>query len=382
MNSIALKMLMGDRLKYFGLIAGIAFATMLILQQSSILVGFAKQTGAFIRDTAQADLWIMDPQVRFSQDQVAVRSTTIQLARGVQGVEWALPLYQGFLSGKMPDGTRFRMIMVGLDDATLMGAPPIIADGSLSDLRRDKAVFIQADKPEKKLMMKRGGGRPLAVGDRFSANDQEAVVAGTYRGRESFFWEPVIYTTYSRALQYAPPERNSLAFVLVKVKPGHDIKAVQTALAEKTGLAVRTNDEFIKLTADYILNSTGILINFGLAVALGIMIGSLVAGQTFYNFTLDNLRHYGALKAMGVSDSQLMRMVMLQAGTVAVFGYGVGAGLGSGMGWIVASQGLAFSMPWYVPAFAFGAIIAVCALAAWLSLRQVFKLEPAVVFKA
>ncbi len=382
MNSIALKMLMGDKLKYFGLIAGIAFATMLILQQSSILVGFARQTGAFIRDTAQADLWIMDPQVRFSQDQVPVRGTTIQLARGVTGVDWALPLYQGFLRGKMPDGTRFTMILVGLDDATLMGAPPVIADGTLADLRRDKAVFIQADKPEKKLMMKRGGGRPLAVGDRFSANDQEAVVTGTYRGRESFFWEPVIYTTYSRALQYAPPERNSLAFILVKVKPGHDVQTVKAALEERTGLAVRTNDQFIQLTADYILNTTGILINFGLAVALGIMIGSLVAGQTFYNFTLDNLRHYGALKAMGVSDGQLMRMVLLQAGTVAVLGYGIGAGLGSGMGWMVASQGLAFSMPWYVPTFAFSAILSVCALAAWLSLRQVFKLEPAIVFKA
>jgi len=382
MNSIALKMLMGDKLKYFGLIAGIAFATMLILQQSSILVGFARQTGAFIRDTAQADLWIMDPQVRFSQDQVPVRGTTIQLARGVSGVDWALPLYQGFLRGKMPDGTRFTMILVGLDDATLMGAPPVIVDGTLAELRRDKAVFIQADKPEKKLMMKRGGGRPMAIGDRFSANDQEAVVTGTYRGRESFFWEPVIYTTYSRALQYAPPERNSLAFILVKVKPGHDLEAVKAALEERTGLAVRTNEQFIQLTADYILNTTGILINFGLAVALGIMIGSLVAGQTFYNFTLDNLRHYGALKAMGVSDGQLMRMVLLQAGTVAVLGYGIGAGLGSGMGWMVASQGLAFSMPWYVPTFAFSAILSVCALAAWLSLRQVFKLEPAIVFKA
>ena len=382
MNSIALKMLMGDKLKYFGLIAGIAFATMLILQQSSILVGFARQTGAFIRDTAQADLWIMDPQVRFSQDQVPVRSTTMQLARGVPGVDWALPLYQGFLRGKMPDGTRFTMILVGVDDATLVGAPPVVVDGTLADLRRDKAVFIQADKPEKKLMMQRGGIRPLGLGDRFSANDQEAVVTGTYRGRESFFWEPVIYTTYSRALQYAPPERNSLSFILVKVKPGHDLQTVRAALEARTGLAVRTNEQFIALTADYILNTTGILINFGLAVALGIMIGSLVAGQTFYNFTLDNLRHYGALKAMGVSDGQLMRMVLLQAATVALLGYGIGAGLGSAMGWMVASQGLAFSMPWYVPSFAFGAILSVCALAAWLSLRQVFKLEPAIVFKA
>jgi putative ABC transport system permease protein len=381
-NAIALKMLMGDRLKYFGLIAGIAFATMLILQQSSILIGFTRQTGAFIRDTAQADLWIMDPQVRFSQDQVPVRDTVVQLARGVSGVDWAVPMYQGFLRGKMPDGTRLTLILIGLDDATLMGGPPVIVDGSLADMRRDKAVFIQADKPEKKLMMKRGANRPLALGDRFSINDHEAVVTGTYRGRESFFWEPVIYTTYSRALQYAPPERNSLAFVLVKVKPGADVKAVQRALEEKTGLAVHTNDEFIRITADYILNTTGILVNFGLAVALGILIGSLVAGQTFYNFTLDNLRHYGALKAMGVSNRQLMGMVLLQAGTVAVLGFGVGAGLGSGMGWIVASQGLAFSMPWYVATFAFVSILSVCGLAAWLSLRQVFKLEPAIVFKA
>jgi len=380
MNRIALKMLMGDRLKYYGLIAGIAFATMLILQQSAILIGFAKQTGAFIRDTAQADLWIMDPQVRFSQDLVPVRDTTVQLARGVPGIEWVVPLYQGFLRGKMPDGSRFTMIIIGLDDATLMGGPPIVVDGQLADLRRDKAVFIQADKPEKKLMMKSGGGRALALGDRFSVNDHEAMVMGTYRGRESFFWEPVIYTTYSRALSYAPPERNTLAFVLVKVKPGADIRAVKKALEQKTGLAVRSTSDFVVMTADYILNTTGILVNFGLAVALGVLIGSLVAGQTFYNFTLDNLRHYGALKAMGVSDRQLVTMVLLQAGTVAVLGYCVGAGLGSAMGWIVATQGLAFSMPWQVPAFALVAIVSVCALAAWLSLRRVFRLEPAVVF--
>lgn len=382
MNRIALKMLMGDRLKYFGLIAGIAFATMLILQQSSILVGFAKQTGAFIRDTAQADFWIMDPQVRFSQDRVPLRDTTAQIARGVSGVEWAVPLYQGFLRGKMPDGSSFTLILIGLDDATLMGAPPMVVAGRLADLRGDKAVFIQADKPEKKLMMKRGGNRPLALGDRFSINDHEAVVAGTYRARESFFWEPVIYTTYTRALQFSPPERNSLAFVLVKAAPGRDVQAVKRALERETGLAVRTNAEFIRLTADYILNTTGILVNFGLAVALGILIGSLVAGQTFYNFTLDNLRHYGTLKAMGLSDRQLMIMVLLQAGTVAILGYCVGAGFGSAMGWIVASQGLAFSMPWQVPAFALAAILSVCALAAWLSLRRVFRLEPAVVFKA
>jgi putative ABC transport system permease protein len=116
-------------------------------------------------------------------------------------------------------------------------------------------------------------------------------------------------------------------------------------------------------------------------VFLGFVIGALVAGQTFYNFTLDNLRHYGALKAMGVTHGRLAGMVLLQAGVVAIQGYAIGVGMAAGMGLLVAESGLAFSMPWYIPAFTLAAMLVVCALAAWLSLRRVFALEPAVVFK-
>lgn len=382
MLSVALKMLMGDRLKYFGLIAGIAFAALLIAQQASILVGFSRQTGGFIRDTSHADLWLMDPQVRFSQDPVPVRDTVVQLARGVEGVRWAVPMFQGFLRAKMPDGTRFTLILVGLDDATLMGGPPVMVRGELADLRRDRGVLIDHVSSPKKLMMKQGGARPLHVGDRFSINDREVEIVGTYEGRRSFFWEPVLYTTYSRALTLSPPERNLLSFVLIKLEPGADRDTVRAELARRTGLATLTNEEFIDRTANYILTETGILVNFGMAVALGFIIGMLVAGQTFYNFTLDNLRHYGALKAMGVTDGRLAAMVLLQALVVAVLGYGIGVGLGAGSGVLMGEAGLAFSMPWYIPALTGVSILFVSAVAALLSLRQVFSLEPAVVFKS
>ena len=381
MNAVALKMLFGDRLKYIGLIIGIAFASMLICQQASIMVGFTRQTGSFIRDTSQADLWIMDPQVRFSQDSQPLRDTVVQQARSVAGVAWAAPLFQSFTRGQLADGTRLSMIIVGLDDATLMGAPPLMTQGRLADLRRDRGVLIDAATAAKKLAMKRGGGRELRVGDHLSINDNDAVVVGSYRARESFFWEPVIYTTYSRALQWAPRERNLLSFVLVKLNPGADLEQARQAIERKTGLKARTNEEFIQLTADYIINSTGILINFGMAVALGFVIGLIVAGQTLYNFTLDNLRHYGALKAMGVSNLTLARMVLLQSLTVAVFGYGIGVGLASAMGLITSQAGLAFAMPWQIPALTAAAILMICMVASLLSLIPVFRLEPAVVFK-
>ncbi len=377
----ALKMLMGDRLKYLGLIVGVAFATLLIVQQASILVGLGHQTGAMIRDTSHGDLWVMDEQVRFSQDVLPLPDTTLSRVRSVEGVDWAVPMYEGFLRARLPDGTRKVVIVIGLDDATLMGAPPGMAAGTLADLRKSKGVFIDADSREAKLMMKRGGGRAVDMGDRFSINDNEVEVVGTYRGSKSFFWEPVIYTTYSRALTIAPKERRSLAFTLVKARPGQDIGLLAASIRASTGLTARTNAEFEKLTADYILNETGILVNFGMAVALGFIIGILVCGQMLYNFTLDNLRYYGTLKALGTSNPRLVMMVLAQVLTVGLLGYGVGLGGGIALGKLVEASGLAFLMPWWVPVLAAVAIASICIAAGLLSLSRVLTLEPAIVFK-
>ncbi|MBU0917759.1 MAG: ABC transporter permease [Gammaproteobacteria bacterium] len=381
MYQIAIKMLVGDKLKYLGLIIGIAFAAMLISQQASIFVGLTRQTGAFIRDSSQADLWLMDPQVRFSQDSIPIRDTMVSLARGTDGVAWAVPSLQLFTRAKMPDGTRFTVTMVGIDDASLTGAPPKMLQGRLEDLRRDRAAIIDGQTASTKLMMLRGGGRPMQVGDRFSINDHEVEVVGSYEGRRSFFWQPVIYTTYSRALAMSPPERHLMSFVFIKLKPDADLETVRRSLQERTKLKAITTDEFVNATAEYILNETGILVNFGLAVLLGVIIGALVAGQTFYNFTLDNLRHYGALKAMGVSDARLTRMVILQAALVGVLGYGIGIGLGAGLGLLIVKAGLAFTMVWQIPLITLAAVMLVSVAAVWLSLRRVFTVEPAIVFK-
>ena len=48
------------------------------------------------------------------------------------------------------------------------------------------------------------------------------------------------------------------------------------------------------------------------------------AGQTFYQFTLENLRHFGALKAMGAGNWALLKMILLQALLVGSIGYCAG----------------------------------------------------------
>jgi putative ABC transport system permease protein len=388
MTRVALRMLMGDRLKYLGLVAGLAFATMLITQQASILVGMAKQTESFIDDTRVSgapDLWVMDPQVNFSEDAKPLSDTTVFRVRSIEGVEWGVPLYKGWLKGQLPDGTLMTVIVVGVDDATLIGAPANpIAPARVEDLRRDRAVFVDAKDLGTKFRLTRfaDGDRALRIGDTISINDFEALVVGSHRLSPSFFWDPVIYTTYSRALLMAPPERRLMNFVLAKVKPGHDVAEVARRIEGATGLIARTNDEFKAVTSGYILEKTGILINFGLAVGLGLVIGLLVAAQTLYNFTLDNLRHFGALKAMGAGNGHIIRMMLVQVGAVGVLGYGVGLGAACLLGWVIVQTDLAFRMTWHIPVFAAAALAAILLLSGTLSLARVLRLEPAIVFRS
>ena len=69
---------------------------------------------------------------------------------------------------------------------------------------------------------------------------------------------------------------------------------------------------------------TGIPINFGITAFLGFLVGTAIAGQTFYNFTLENLKQFGALKAMGATNGRIVQMILLQALVVGLLGYGIG----------------------------------------------------------
>jgi putative ABC transport system permease protein len=381
-NFVALKMLMGDKLKYIALVAGISFAALLITQQASIFNGFALQIGAWIRDTAVADLWVMDDQVEFENDFKPMSDTALQRVRGIDGVKWAVPMYKNYLRVRLPDGTMVLSRVVGLDDATLAGGPPEITSGQLSDLRADRAVFINEAQAKDTLRLKRGESRPLRVGDRISINDNDAIVAGTYRASREFFWDPVIYTTYSRAVAWAPKMRRVLMYVLVKVQDGADIQAVQQRIREKTGLAVLTNREFDKQSTRELLSRTGILINFGITIILGFVIGLLVAGQTFYTFVLDNLKLFGTLKAMGASNGTVMRMMCIQVVLVGLIGYGIGLGAASLTGMSFHKAGLAFHMDWQIPVVGGIAVLACCLVAGVLGMVRVVRLEPAIVFKS
>jgi putative ABC transport system permease protein len=256
-------------------------------------------------------------------------------------------------------------------------------EGQLADLRRSEAVIVDDVGAAGKLAKVAPDGKttPIKIGDTLELNDHRAVVVGICRVSRTFQSQPVVYTTYSRATLFAPRERKLLSFVLVKANPGQDQKELCDRITRTTGLAAYTREGFKTLTWKYFAKYTGIPINFGISVMLGFIVGTAIAGQTFYNFTLDNLRHFGALKAMGTANAVLLRMILLQAVTVGVIGYGLGVGAASLFGYLTKHTELAFLLPWQLLAVTGVAITLICVASSLVSILKVIKLEPAIVFK-
>ncbi|MBF8277252.1 MAG: transporter permease [Candidatus Brocadiaceae bacterium] len=383
MNYVALKMLIGNRAKYLGIIVGLTFASLLITQQSAIFMGLMTRTFGFLSDTSIPDVWVMDPKVQYIDDLKPLKETESLRIRGIKGVAWAVPLYKGLLKARLPNGAFQTCIVVGLDDETLIGGPPAMLQGKLSNLRHSDAIIVDGVAAKGRLAnVTRDGKRvPLKIGDTMELNDHRAVVTGICEVSRTFQSQPVIYTTFSRSVAYAPPERKLMSFVMVKAKPGQDLQELCQRIRRTTGLAAYTKNDFKMLTVRYYLKYTGIPINFGITVCLGFIVGIAIAGQTFYNFTLDNIRYFGTLKAMGASNRLLLRMILLQASLVGSIGYGIGVGVASALGTLSGKTELSFYLPWQLLVFSATAVMLICAISAVVSMRTVLKLEPAIVFQ-
>jgi len=383
-NFIALKMLTGDKGKYFGILFGLTIASFLITQQLAIFTGLMTRTFGFITDSGLADAWVMDSKVQFVDDIKPLQDTRLLRVRGIEGVAWAVPLYKGLLKARLDNGNFQTCNVVGLDDATLIGGPATMVEGKLDDLRQSQGIVVDEVGARTRLARRRpdGTSTPLKVGDSLELNDHRAVVVGICRVSRTFQSQPVIYTTYARATQFAPRERKLLSFIQIKAKDGVDVAALCRRIQELTGLQALPREDFKDLTWKYFFKYTGIPVNFGIAVALGFVVGLAIAGQTFYNFTLENLKHFAALKAMGTTNLTLLRMVVLQALFVGGVGYGLGTGAAAWFGSKAsANTELAFRLPWQILAATGAAMALICTFAAFISLWKVVRLEPAVVFK-
>ncbi len=377
MFRLALKMLYGDVAKFIMLIGGLTVCSLLMTQQAGVFCGLMMWTTATIRNV-DVPIWVCDAKVEQVNEVVPMRDIEVNRVRSIEGVEWAVPLYWGIIQTRLPNGAFQQIQLTGLDSATLVGRPPRMTQGNIEDLRLPNAVVVD-QVTVKKFKTK---GLTLQVGDVFEINDKEARVVGICYAEQSFMGQPYVYTTYERALEYVPTQRKMLSFVLAKPREGVSAEEAVARIKKIPGLTAFTSADFQDRTINWYIKYTGIPISFGSVVVLGIIVGIAIAGQTFYLFVHENVRHLAALKAMGASNALLAEMVFLQAFSVGVIGFGLGTGITAMLGkQFMAIGEPPFYLPWQVLAFAGSVIVFICLFASGIGLLKVFRAEPAIVFR-
>lgn len=396
MLRLAIRMLVGDTTKVLGVVLGVLFCTFLCTHMLSMFAGMMERSFALVSDIPQADIWVMDPTVEYVDEPAGLPPTALERVQSIRGVAWGVPLYTGSLRARLPGGRYRGVLVIGIDDATLMGAPASLSAGSLAALRGLDAVIADVEGaklllrlPEHEQVREPGWNlpdfsaptRPLRVGDELFVNDHRVVVVGMAELGARFLAKPILYTTYSRAREIAPPERNLLSYVLVKAKPGERAEALAERIQNLTGLRARTRRQFQTDTFWYYVRTTGVVGRIAFMVGLGVVVGSAVSGLLLYVFTMDNLKYYATFKALGARNRTIVAMVMTQAGLCGALGYGLGVGLSAGLSHVISARALPYLLLWPSMAFVGVTVVLICAVSAAMSARRVLQLEPAVVFK-
>lgn len=395
MLRIAVKMLLGDRAKYLGLLFGITFTSFLVTFALSYLCGFLTRGFALVSENPSANVWVMDPAVLSTELTINIPDSALSRVRSVDGVLWAETLALATVDARFPNGRFQSFQLIAVDDATLFGIPTLQNGISPTVLRTPDAAVVASGGTEGKLQTPALPSdqwpygeprlnvltRTLAAGDELLINDHRVVVRGRAKALPRYPAQPLMYTTLSNATRMLPPERHLLTFVLAKAAPGVSPRELAERIDRQTGLKARSSTDFKDDTVRWLLINSEDVGDMMSMVSIAMLVGFGVTGVMLYMFTTDSLKQYAVLKAMGADSRLLLNMIFVQSGICVLLGTALGLGLCVLVGQIaIVEFNYPFRMMWFTPIFGTLMVIVVSIVAAGISARPVLKLEPGVVF--
>jgi putative ABC transport system permease protein len=373
MNILAWKNLLHDRVRLVVTLTGIVFALVLIAVQFGMFLGFL-DTSANIIENSTADFWITAPGIPHVNGGSPIAESKRWKAMQVAGVEKAVSSTVFFVNWKLPNGAYESCQIVGFDLDSGLGAPWNVVAGSVEALRGEDTVIVD-DLYKGKLGVDR-------IGDTMEINGKRARVVGFTHGIRSFTTSPYVFTSFKNAQTYMRLRENETIFILVRAKAGADLAAVKAGLMEAVpGVEVFTKAEMLAKTQSYWVFGTGAGTTTLMGAILGLLVGIVVVAQTIYSATLDHLREFGTLKAMGATNGQLYQVIILQAMLAAVMGYALGITIALLVVNTTTNTDLLIKLPWEVAAGIFGLTLLMCMSASLLSIRKATSIDPAMVFR-
>jgi putative ABC transport system permease protein len=374
MVDLALKTLLYDRVRFAITVAGVAFAVSLVLIQGGLFLGILSNASVTI-EHIDADLWVTSRGTVNIDFGIGFPETHVQRVRSVPGVARADNLIVTFMNVSLPSGAREASEIYALEDFGPWNLPWNVQSGDLADLRRGPYIMFDQS------ATKRFGA--FGVGDYREILGNRLQIIGRTREATSFTTTPLGFMDFSRAQTLSNQDlRASTTYIIAKLAPGADTAAVRAEIARRLPYNdVYTSPEWAARSRNYWVKSTGLGLNMFVTVFLGCLVGVVVVAQTLYASTMDHIKEFGVVKAIGGSNVDIYRLLAEQAVIAAVVGFVLGTVPSLAARPIVAAAGLKLIIPPLGVAAVFAGTIFFCLAASLISFRKVATIDPALVFR-
>jgi len=375
MGILARRNLLHDKIRLIVTLTGIVFALVLIVVQFGLFLGFTSTTSNNI-DHSGVDAWVVSHGVQYFDTGKPFSERKYYQVLATPGVARAEKYLQMFAVWKRPDGRTENIQVIGFNPETGIGGPWNLVAGISRDVKQDDSVIIDEIYREK-LGVQR-------IGDVVEIGQHRARVVGFTNGIRSFTTSPFVFTSFKNALNYPSGQigADQTVNILVKAAPGVSPQELKRRLSERLrGVDVYTTAEFSRSTRFYWMFTTGAGLAVLIAALMGLIVGVVVVAQTIYATTVDHLKEYGTLKAIGASNGYLYRVIIEQAVISAVVGYALAMIVSTFVVQASSKGGAAILMPPSMMAGMFFLSVAMCITAALVSINKLTTLDPALVFK-
>jgi putative ABC transport system permease protein len=362
-----------DRARFLVTVAGVSFATFLMVFQGSLLAGFMRASSRLV-DSSDFDIWITARGVQAFEFGANVDDRVRHMAEGVPGITETGRVCIAFAVYRKPNGKQQVVALVGADRNVGARFPLPRVDGAVEKASPEAVAFDASDRD-----VIEASSLPQEV----EINRQRAKLEQQIEGFGGFLGVPSLFTSYRNAVRYLGFGPNDAMYVLLRVAPQYSIRETQQELTRRLPeVDVLTRDEFARKSRMYWMMKTGAGGAILAAAVLGFLIGLVVVSQTMYANTMENIEEYATLKALGARGSFVTGVVLVQALACGAVGSLLGVavvlpaiqGAKSLISWIYT--------PWWLPALSFLFSLVMCSMAAVSSIRTALTVEPARVFRA
>lgn len=371
---VALRILLYDKVRSLITLMGVIFAVGLIFNQLGTFLGLM-ETSSVIIDHTPGDIWITSKNNKnfdFSQPFPEYLYNHVLSETNVESADKLIVAW-GLI--KQIEGGTEQIEIVGYNPERGVGGPWDMKIGDTTKLNNGNFAIIDES------AMKRLGN--IQVGDYRDIMWRRLQIVGISSGVKSFTTAPIVFTSYKLAqslVGYIGPDNT--VFVVAKIKQGASLAATVERLRQNLkGVDVYSKSEFSYKTRRYWAVETGVGFSFMLTIIISFLVGMLIVGQTIYNSTMEHIKEFGTLKAIGASNFEIYKIIFSQAIINALLGYIVSLIITMATVKMYDAIGMILVVRWWVNLLVLALTLIMCSTAAFVSIRRIKKIDPAILFR-